>query len=106
MHHLTYQNIGNEKEDELLLVCRKCHYAIHRGNYLVLRNINGKDFIESDIGNEILDALKHTKIIKIYFSKDKISVLDGKHFVFVGKDGKEKELDKDMWYVEDKSKIS
>ena len=95
---MTYENIGNEKEDELLLVCRNCHYAIHRGRYLVVRNINGKDFIESDICNEVLEALKYTKIVRIYFPKDNTSLVDGKYFYCVHKDGVEEELDDKKWY--------
>lgn len=29
VHHLTYKHIGDERHEELNLVCRKCHDAIH-----------------------------------------------------------------------------
>ena len=29
VHHLTYQNVGNEKLTELVGVCRKCHEFLH-----------------------------------------------------------------------------
>ena len=29
VHHITYQNLGNENPWELLPVCRKCHEGIH-----------------------------------------------------------------------------
>ena len=28
-HHLTYDNIGHENEDDLILVCHECHKKIH-----------------------------------------------------------------------------
>ena len=28
VHHKTYENIGNEKSQELLVLCRKCHKEI------------------------------------------------------------------------------
>ncbi|MBZ9650863.1 HNH endonuclease [Psychroflexus montanilacus] len=30
VHHLTYENFGNEKLTELISVCRKCHIEIHK----------------------------------------------------------------------------
>ena len=29
VHHLTYENLGNEKLSDLLSVCRECHIRIH-----------------------------------------------------------------------------
>ena len=30
VHHLTYENLGNEKLSDLLSVCRECHIKIHK----------------------------------------------------------------------------
>ena len=29
VHHKTYENLGEEKEEDLLLVCKNCHSKIH-----------------------------------------------------------------------------
>ena len=29
-HHLTYERIGNERLDDLVLLCRRCHCLAHR----------------------------------------------------------------------------
>jgi 5-methylcytosine-specific restriction endonuclease McrA len=29
VHHLTYQNLGNEKLEDLILLCRECHQTEH-----------------------------------------------------------------------------
>jgi len=29
VHHLTYANLGDEGDDELILLCRKCHMISH-----------------------------------------------------------------------------
>ena len=29
VHHLTYDNVGNEGKRDLLCLCRKCHKQIH-----------------------------------------------------------------------------
>jgi len=31
VHHLTYRNVGNEKSQDLIAVCRKCHSDLHDG---------------------------------------------------------------------------
>ena len=30
-HHRTYKNLYNEKENDLICVCNKCHIALHNG---------------------------------------------------------------------------
>ena len=29
IHHLTYENIGDEKNEDLMLLCENCHNKIH-----------------------------------------------------------------------------
>lgn len=29
VHHTTYENLGNEKLQDLLLLCRRCHYKTY-----------------------------------------------------------------------------
>lgn len=29
VHHTTYENVGHEKLDDLITLCKKCHYALH-----------------------------------------------------------------------------
>ncbi len=31
VHHATYDNVGNEKDTDLLIVCKKHHYEFHKG---------------------------------------------------------------------------
>lgn len=31
IHHLTYENIGNEKASDLMFLCESCHNKIHNG---------------------------------------------------------------------------
>lgn len=31
IHHLTYENRGNEQLEDLAVLCRLCHFQIHRG---------------------------------------------------------------------------
>ena len=32
VHHRTYDNLGNEKLEELITLCKKCHYITHKVN--------------------------------------------------------------------------
>ena len=29
IHHLSYANLGNEKDDDLIALCKSCHKEIH-----------------------------------------------------------------------------
>ena len=29
VHHLSYDNLGNERQEDLLVVCRECHRLVH-----------------------------------------------------------------------------
>lgn len=42
-HHLTYENVGFEKEEDLCYLCELCHYEVHKGQISreeLLRSIN------------------------------------------------------------------
>jgi len=30
VHHITYLNVGNEKKEDLMVVCKTCHTRIHK----------------------------------------------------------------------------
>ena len=32
VHHLTYENYGHEKPEDLITLCRGCHYKVHKLN--------------------------------------------------------------------------
>ena len=72
VHHRTYENLENEKLEELITLCKKCHYITHKRNphltYQVYcdnkrweMNENRKDIIREYIllnNTNILDILK------------------------------------------------
>ena len=31
VHHITYENIGEEKDEDLTVLCRECHTGLHAG---------------------------------------------------------------------------
>lgn len=33
VHHITYDNLGEEKDEDLTVLCQKCHSELHDGNY-------------------------------------------------------------------------
>jgi len=42
VHHLSYKNLGNEKDDDLIVLCRKCHMIEHRWGI-------GKAYVENKV---------------------------------------------------------
>lgn len=69
VHHLTYESIGNEKDEDLILLCKNCHYAVHKGVYVVIPNMSVEKFDDN-----ILKGLQYTKISRIYFPKDEVLI--------------------------------
>lgn len=72
VHHRTYNNLNNEKLEELITLCKKCHYIIHKINphlsYQVYCNYkkweameNKKDIIRQYILLNNTDALNILK---------------------------------------------
>lgn len=41
VHHMTYKNIGNEKDSELVTLCKTCHFNLHE-----FVNLNKKPLFE------------------------------------------------------------
>ena len=35
VHHLNYDNLGNEKDADLMVLCNYCHTQVHRGKYAI-----------------------------------------------------------------------
>jgi 5-methylcytosine-specific restriction endonuclease McrA len=33
-HHRTYENLGNEKDGDLIVLCQSCHEKFHRKDYI------------------------------------------------------------------------
>lgn len=31
VHHLSYENVGNEGKDDVIILCAYCHWRIHHG---------------------------------------------------------------------------
>ena len=38
VHHVTYRRLGNEELDDLVTLCDKCHYEVHRKDLLIKKN--------------------------------------------------------------------
>ena len=99
VHHLTYENLHNEKEEDLILLCKSCHFAVHKGVYVVIRNICGKGFFRSEYSEEILKSLQYTKIKRIYFTKDKTLIVKGDNVCIEREEGTVETLDDNKWYM-------
>jgi len=43
VHHLSYENLGNEKPKDLLISCEVCHKLTHDGNHRLYQAPAGQD---------------------------------------------------------------
>lgn len=73
VHHIYYGNIGNEKDEDLLVLCEKCHKKQHEKE--------GK-LIQNDITTHILLNTKNTMNASLYyyFVKKDNGEIKGKSF--------------------------
>ena len=56
VHHVTYKNIGNELDEDLLLLCRSCHAKEHNVNdrseeSFVKFNLSSFNFMDLNLSN-------------------------------------------------------
>ena len=94
VHHRTYEFIGSENLDELVTLCKKCHYSFHKTfpnqnyNYYVSRKRCAEltekkekdkmlcvEFIENNIDDffSILESVERSNYIKFKLFKTEIS---------------------------------
>lgn len=91
VHHLTYENLYNEKDEDLILVCKSCHFSIHKG-YFIIINDKGYKYYKDKLVINLLDSLKGSKIKLLYFQKDKSLIMKGELIPTNMK------LDEEKWY--------
>jgi len=61
VHHLSYENLYNERLEDLITLCRKCHYIIHKQNPYV----NYQSYVYYQALKEKEDKYKKFKYIFI-----------------------------------------
>lgn len=68
VHHLSYDNLGNESDEDLLLLCSRCHKYVHKGKikifYMNDEQIEAFDKISDIIGDVFMEFLYGYIIIK------------------------------------------
>lgn len=56
-HHLTYRNVGHEKDEDLLGVCANCHAAIHGKHLHHIDDFDTVEIIDFEEGDlEIIEV--------------------------------------------------
>lgn len=54
VHHITYENLGEEKDDDLVVLCQRCHRQLHDPfnsiDYLMIAE--GEAYLELDADND------------------------------------------------------
>jgi hypothetical protein len=55
VHHKTYENMGHERDDDLLVVCHECHDKIHWGPFYV-DALGSPEDLENNLVSECLTS--------------------------------------------------
>lgn len=66
VHHLTYENIGHEKDEDLKLLCCKCHRKVHKGKLFILKDDEMTIPIDKFYKGNALEVAEITKEISPY----------------------------------------
>lgn len=79
IHHLTYKRVGNEKEDDLVCLCRDCHEA--RTQETKNKKMRNKELGKASLSEKIknADTIKK-KVNLVLHSNKKVRVLFEKYF--------------------------
>jgi len=71
VHHNTYKNRGQEKDEDLIVLCKKCHTKFHdKHNDLIYKN-NIEDDEIFDFVDDIIKSQEKSQYIKNYCYKNK-----------------------------------
>jgi len=86
-HHVTYDNIYNESQEDLVCLCRSCHGAEHeKGIKKLNKRINIMDLLT--IQSKICNSSKSIEIFRdILYSTDKRNIFDENITIFSKKNG-------------------
>lgn len=81
MHHLTYENLGNEKDEDLMLLCETCHQYMHKGKVLIIDNVNLQECLNNDNSKQLLiGILRKLDLAVVCFTNPKDELLNTRYF--------------------------
>jgi len=89
VHHNTYENRGEEKDEDLITLCKNCHGKFH-DKQIINKKENTANNDDNDLGFDFEEYLKHKDLIENYYYKNKnyIKTILGNHkgFDIVGEE--------------------
>ncbi len=91
VHHLTYENLGNEKDEDLMLLCENCHNLEHKGKILTFDNVDLNKCFEDDNSKQLILELFRKLDFAIICSKNPKMKLFSSEYYEIIKDDKEME---------------
>lgn len=96
VHHLNYDNVGNEKDEDLMLLCEYHHKVLHKKKIVII-DASGVEFQKSKLSDAILDSLEDLGYYEVFFKKDKVFVSKGYVESVVKADGTEIRFNPETW---------
>lgn len=64
VHHITYENIGEEKDEDLTVLCKECHQGLHEGKTFFDYLCIAWDMIDEEYENATDEVEKGTAKIQ------------------------------------------
>ena len=75
LHHRTYENLGNEKRDDLVWLCSTCHLSIHRGHSRGTRKTR-EISLQAASPSLLFVKMRKSESIQVYLSSEERGQLE------------------------------
>lgn len=81
VHHLNYDNLGNEKDEDLMLLCETCHQYMHKDKVLIINNVNLQECLDNNNSKQLLmEIMKKLDLAVVCFTNPKDELLNKRYF--------------------------
>ena len=81
VHHLNYDNLGNEKDEDLMLLCETCHQYMHKDKVLIINNVNLQECLDNNNSKQLLmEIMKKLDLAVVCFTNLKDELLNKRYF--------------------------
>lgn len=79
---MTYENLGNERDDDLMLLCENCHKLMHKDKILFIDGVDLDKCLDDDNSRKLtMELLKKLDLAVICFSNPSNKLFSSRYFV-------------------------
>ena len=61
VHHLNYERVGNERDDDLILLCHRCHEGVHKQIDRMVAQGHPKEVVREAVARATLEKAREIR---------------------------------------------